>query len=193
MASLQPRDMRGPDPMPRLLTPTTYLLPSGNGIIGDPDVALDATATPADLLGVVTIGPAAAAASSLPTPAVVAGSTTIGGTAGAGAAATPAVLAAAATLPTPAVTATALAVPAGISRPAPTISAVASASSKALPAVVAGSATVPAVTVTGTDNPPTAPTGLTSTAIHATDVDLVWNPATDDYGVTSYEVVIIAP
>ena len=36
---------------------------------------------------------------------------------------------------------------------------------------------------------PTAPAGLSTTDIGETTVDLVWNAATDDVGVTDYEAV----
>ncbi|MFL5838888.1 MAG: fibronectin type III domain-containing protein, partial [Thermoleophilaceae bacterium] len=45
------------------------------------------------------------------------------------------------------------------------------------------------VTTPGLDTiPPTAPTGLTANAVSPTEVDLSWNAATDDVGVTSYKI-----
>lgn len=44
--------------------------------------------------------------------------------------------------------------------------------------------------VVATDQPPSVPTGLTSTDIRSTEVDLTWNASTDDVGVTGYELAI---
>ncbi len=37
--------------------------------------------------------------------------------------------------------------------------------------------------------PPSAPTGLTASAVSHTQIDLAWNPSTDDVGVTGYKVL----
>jgi chitodextrinase len=41
--------------------------------------------------------------------------------------------------------------------------------------------------------PPTAPTGLSGTAVGAREADLSWQPASDDVGVTGYDVTVTAP
>ncbi len=40
------------------------------------------------------------------------------------------------------------------------------------------------------DLPPTTPTGLTSSDIRPTEVDLTWMASTDDVGISRYEIVI---
>lgn len=45
----------------------------------------------------------------------------------------------------------------------------------------------------GDVTPPTVPTGLTSTAIGSTTVDLSWLASTDDVAVTGYEIQVIGP
>jgi hypothetical protein len=45
----------------------------------------------------------------------------------------------------------------------------------------------------GDTTPPTVPTGLTSTAIGSTTVDLSWSASTDDVAVTGYEIQVIGP
>jgi hypothetical protein len=45
----------------------------------------------------------------------------------------------------------------------------------------------------GDITPPSVPTGLTATAIGVSTVDLSWNAATDNVGVTGYEIQIIGP
>lgn len=46
----------------------------------------------------------------------------------------------------------------------------------------------PIQTLIGFDNPPTTPTGLTATPVASTQIDLSWNPSTDDFGVIGYHV-----
>lgn len=45
----------------------------------------------------------------------------------------------------------------------------------------------------GDTTPPTAPTGLGTTAIGSTTVDLSWTASTDAVGVTGYEIQVIGP
>jgi chitodextrinase len=50
------------------------------------------------------------------------------------------------------------------------------------------SATSPLVSVTTPDTPPTVPTGLSANVTSPTQVDLSWNPSTDNIGVAGYTV-----
>ena len=47
---------------------------------------------------------------------------------------------------------------------------------------------VSAVTQAAVDNPPSAPSGLSAGAVSSSRMDLSWSAATDDFGVSSYEV-----
>ena len=41
---------------------------------------------------------------------------------------------------------------------------------------------------TNPDAPPTVPTGLSATTVSTSQIDLSWNPSTDDFGVTGYNI-----
>jgi hypothetical protein len=147
----------------------------------------DAIATPATVAATAAIGAPTVQAGAKPAPATVAATAAISGTAQAGARPTPATVAAVAAVAAPTVQAGAKPTPATVAAtadvPAPAVQG----------GAVAAPATVAAVASVGVpDMPPTTPTGLTSTAIRATEADLTWNASTDDTAVAFYEVVITA-
>jgi hypothetical protein len=163
---------------------------SGTATIADPTETTGATAAPAAVTRTVTIGSSVGAVSATVASAgLTRPAPSIGAAGQVSAAASPATLTRTVTVPAPSPSASATAATAGFTRPAPTIGGTGQGGATVAVAAVTGTATV-AATATGGDFPPTAPTGLTSTAVRATEVDLVWNPSTDDVAVIGYEVVL---
>lgn len=56
-----------------------------------------------------------------------------------------------------------------------------------------GAMTLAYLNAVGDTTAPSVPTGLATTAVGSTTADLSWNAATDDVGVTGYEILVTGP
>jgi hypothetical protein len=95
---------------------------------------------------------------------------------------------AATTAATQAATSTPATVAAAASVPGPSVRV----TSDRAPATVTAAAAVPAVSIPDL-SAPTAPTGLATTDVGTTTIDLAWSPSSDNVGVTGYEIRVVGP